>query len=361
MKIGISPPLVMMGEPSQSGYLPMEVGAITIVPIAPGAGSVSAIDHDTGAELWRRENLGPPLAVWRDGFVTWAPSKTIALVNAKTGFVELMPDIPFGLSLEAKDGLVTGTRNEDGRSIVFCGDLVRGREAWRWSRGESQVVSNPVRSATMTHFGTTNEVVALQTVGGSEAWRDDVADLTHEESLETRPGSPAGKGVVIDETIIFHLVRDWTVGYCVRTGRRKWTHRSLGGTQASTAHDGRYHALMSQDYVALNPETGAELRRVRLDSALPATKKMFLGPPILVTSEHVWLGSQRGFVFAFTREGNYVWSFRPKGAAWSGHGAFAILGRRLYYSDGHRTYCFEEKPRKAAGPSSDMSSAVKRN
>ena len=322
----------------------MEIGAVTVFPTASGAGGVSAVDRVTETELWRSEKLGPPLAVWRDCFVTWAPGKTIALVNAKTGFVELMPAIPFGLSLEAKDGLVTATRNEDGRSIVFCGDLVRGREAWRWSRGELQVVSDPVRSATMTHFGTTNEVVALQTVDGSQAWRDDVTDLAHEESLQARPGSPAGKAIVIDGTIIFYLARDWTVGYCVRTGRRKWTHRSVGSTQASAAHDGRYHALMSQDYVVLNPETGAEVDRVNLDSELPRTKKMFLGPPILVTDEHVWLGSQSGFIFAFTHEGKYVWNFRPKGAAWTRHGRFEVLGRRLYYSDGHRTYCFQERP-----------------
>lgn len=346
MKDEIVPPLIMMGEPSQSGYLPMEIASVRVFPTTSGAGGVSAVDDVTEAELWRSENLGPPLAAWRDCFLTWAASGGIKLVNAKTGFVELMPDIPFGLSQDAKDGLVTAARNEDGRSIVFCGDLARGREAWRWSKGELQVLSDPVRSATMTHFGTTNEVVALQTVDGSEAWRDDITDLTYEESLQTRPGSPAGKAIVVNDTIIFYLVRDWTVGYCVRTGRRKWTHRSLGSTQASTACDGRYHALMSQDYVVLNPETGAEIDRVNLASSLPRTKRMFLGPPLLVTRQHVWLGSQSGFIFAFRHEGQCVWNFRPKGAAWTRHGRFAVLGPRLYYSDGHRTYCLQERPRR---------------
>jgi outer membrane protein assembly factor BamB len=202
----------------------------------------------------------------------------------------------------------------------------------------------------MTHFGTTNgltkdEILALRTTDGVELWRDDVSDLTHEESLEARPGRlAAGKPVVIDDIIIFYLARDWTVGYSLGTGKRKWTHRKLGGTQTSTAHNGKYHALMGQDYVVLDPETGAEIRRVRLDSALPQAKMMFLGPPILVTDECVWLGSHRGFIFAFTHEGKYIWGFRPKGAAWTFHGSFRILGRRLYYTDGHRTYCFEEKP-----------------
>lgn len=358
MKTEVSPPLRMVGEPNGSAYLPLEVDGVTVFP-EPGW-SVRAVDERTGTELWRRKDVGPPLVAWRDCYVTWAHGTSgIAVVNAMTGSIEVKPDIPFGL-LEVRDGLIT-TRFNDDRTHVVCGDLVSGR-AWRWS-SDSVIIAGPVRSPMMTHFGTmSSQILALRTTDGSVAWSDDVSDLTHEESLETRAGWPAaGSPVVIDDTVIFYLTRDWTVGYCVRTGKRKWTHRMLGGTQTSTAHGGKYHALMNQDYVVLDPETGTEVSRATLDSAIPLTKRMFVGPPILVTDQHVWVVGQRGFIFAFTREGKYLWGFRPKGAAWGYNGAFRILGRRLYYTDSHRSFCFEEKPRRGSGaPSATRSSSLRK-
>ena len=221
-----------------------------------------ALDAATGAEIWRTETLvpfhGAPTVVDGRVFVTSDDNELLAL-DAETGTV-----------LWAYQGIVETARLLTGPSPAVLGDIVVAPFA-------------------------SGEIVALRVQNGNPVWSDSLTragGLTAMSEINDVAGSP----VILDGTVYAMSHSGTLVAIELRTGERIWTQPAGGLHTPWVAGDFLYVITSEAELVCLNRNTGVVHWITQLDLFENPNRRKnriaWAGP--VLASGRVFLASSRG-------------------------------------------------------------------
>ncbi len=231
----------------------------------------------------------------------------------------------------------------------WCYDAAEDRIVWQVTgeRHRESAGCFGVGCETIVNGAPDGTVRGIELGTGRERWTTSVADLS--TSLPTlgriQSGRPASPFSVHSDSAVFLVGGGYAVSVSLDSGARRWVLKTSVPAEEAFLYGAHYHILLEGGLLqVVAAETGSveaqySLQR-ELSSSLPGVA---IGPPLLVTEDHYWVGSREGYLLAFDRRaGPLSWAFRPNGGGDTAvylNGITASNDWLLYCDASNRVYC----------------------
>jgi outer membrane protein assembly factor BamB len=322
--------------PFASGVPLLAAGELLFV--TDGNRHIVALDVESQERAWRYPWPSNFPAMLHEGHVfAWTAERDLHVIEASTGRPQR--SIP---ALRADQALAVGNRMvayapdyDYGGHRLYAVDWMTGSRLWSEALGRDLRIDAPMTASgdtlvyALSDHGPSPPVTALiarRLDSGAELWRKPETGVS---------GLPS----IRDDRVV------------VSTGLRLVAFQRIDGSVLWEAECGGAVAYLYGDHVyTLNGwegryrvfelASGKQVRSWDLRARIPSSLlRGMLTQIFLVSETHVFIGSDRGTLFAFTRDtGKYVWNHQPKNAVIRTEAA--CIDGRLYYQNGpNRLFC----------------------